>query len=48
MDDFYTKAGSATTTGYFDIIAQKDTKSGSAYIRSRKHITTVETIFLMN
>ena len=48
MDDFYAKAGSETTTGYFDILAEKDNKLGEGYIRSRKHLTAVETVFLMN
>jgi hypothetical protein len=48
MDDFYAKTGSETTTGYFDILAEKDNKLGEGYIRSRKHLTAVETVFLMN
>ncbi len=48
MDDFYAMAGSETTTGYFDILAEKDNKLGEGYIRSRKHLTAVETVFLMN
>lgn len=48
MDNFFTVAGSETTTGYFDILAEKDNKLGEGYIRCRKHLTAVETVFLMN
>jgi hypothetical protein len=32
-------------TGYFDIVFKKDSKTGSGRIRSRVHITTVETLY---
>ncbi len=48
MDDFFSIAGSETTTGYFDILGEKDNKLGEGYIRCRKHLTAVETVFLMN
>lgn len=46
MDNYFSIAGSENTTGYFDIIAKKDNQSGTAYVRCRVHLTTVETIFL--
>jgi hypothetical protein len=48
MDDFFTVAGPETSTGYFDILAEKNNKLGEGYIRCRKHLTAVETVFLMN
>jgi hypothetical protein len=46
MDNYFSAAGSENTTGYFDIIAKKDNQSGTAYVRCRVHLTTVETVFL--
>lgn len=48
MDDYFTQVGGKTATGYFNVIVKKDGKEGSAYVRCRSHITTVETIFLSN
>ena len=47
MDKYFNTSGEATT-GYFDIIVKKDGKEADGYVRCRKHITTVETIFLPN
>lgn len=48
MDQYFNSTGSGNTTGYFDVLASKGVKSGSAYVRCRVHVTAVETIFLMN
>jgi hypothetical protein len=48
MDKYFSNASEDNQTGYFDVIAKDDTKTGSAYVRCRAHLTTVETIFLMN
>lgn len=48
MADYFTSAGEENTTGYFDVLVSKDGKEGEAYVRCRAHITTVETVFLMN
>jgi hypothetical protein len=37
--------GKENPTGYFDIVFKKDSKTGSGRIRSRVHITTVETLY---
>jgi hypothetical protein len=47
MDKYFSKSGEATT-GYFDLIIKKDDKTAEGRVRCRKHITTVETIFLPN
>jgi hypothetical protein len=47
MDKYFNNSG-GETTGYFDIIVKKDAKEGAGYVRCRKHITTVETIFFPN
>lgn len=39
---------SAETVGYFDIIVKKENKEQTGTIRSREHITAVETINLPN
>lgn len=46
MEDFFSKLGKKETTGYFDVLAKKDTNQGSGYIRCRAHITNVLTINL--
>jgi hypothetical protein len=48
MDEYFTSAGESNPTGYFDVLVSKDGKEGTAYVRCRVHITTVETVFLMN
>jgi len=48
MDTYFNAAGEDNGTGYFDVIAKDNTKSGAGYVRCRVHLTTVETIFLMN
>lgn len=48
MDTYFSNAGADNATGYFDVIAKDNTKSGAGYVRCRVHLTTVETIFLMN
>jgi hypothetical protein len=47
MDKYFNTSGDETT-GWFDIIVKKDNKEAAGYIRCRKHITSVETIFLPN
>lgn len=39
---------SAETVGYFDIIVKKENKEQTGYVRSREHITAVETVHLPN
>ena len=48
MDEYFSTSGEDNQTGYFDVIVKKDTKQGTEYVRCRAHITTVETVFLMN
>ena len=48
MNTYFDASGEANSTGYFDVIAKKNTKSGSGYVRCRVHLTTVETVFLLN
>lgn len=48
MDEYFSTAGADNTTGYFDVKVKKNLKEGTAYVRCRVHITTVETVFLMN
>lgn len=46
MDKYFEKT--EETTGYFDLVVKKDTKTADGRVRCREHITTVETIFLPN
>jgi len=46
MDEFFDGLGKDETTGYFDIVAKKDTREGAEYIRCRAHITSVSTVYL--
>jgi len=48
MGTYFSGASEDNQTAYFDVIAKDDTKTGTAYVRCRVHLTTVETIFLMN
>lgn len=48
MDEYFNTSGPDNTTGYFDVLVSKNGKEGTAYVRCRAHITTVETVFLMN
>lgn len=48
MNNYFDTADDANSTGYFDVIAKKNTKSGNGYVRCRAHLTTVETVFLLN
>jgi hypothetical protein len=48
MANYFVKAGEENTVGYFDVIAEKNNKSAQDYVRCRKHITTVETLYLIN
>jgi hypothetical protein len=48
MEPYFAKTGADKSVGYFDVIVKKDGKQGTAYVRCRHHITTVETVFLMN
>lgn len=47
MDSYFNNAG-GETVGYFDVVVKKNGKQGTGYVRCRQHITTVETVFLMN
>jgi hypothetical protein len=46
MDEFAELQGGKNPTGYFDIIARKDNKTGTGRVRVRGHVVTVETVFL--
>lgn len=46
MEEFFSMLGKKETTGYFDVLAKRDTKQGDGYIRCRAHITNVITINL--
>jgi len=46
MEDFFNQLGKKETTGYFDVLAKRDSKQASGYIRCRAHITNVITINL--
>ena len=46
ISEYYTAAGKKIDVGNFDIIIQKDNKSGSGYVRSRSHSVSVETVYL--
>lgn len=46
MEDFFSQLGKKETTGYFDVLAKKDTKEGRGYIRCRAHITNVITVVI--
>jgi hypothetical protein len=48
MDEYFTMAGEGNTTGYFDVIVKSGLKTGTEYVRCRAHITTVQTVYLMN
>ncbi|MBP6089652.1 MAG: hypothetical protein KA521_00235 [Crocinitomicaceae bacterium] len=48
LDSYYSKAGEGNEVAYFDVIAKKNTKQATAYVRCRMHITAVETIFILN
>jgi len=48
MDSYFGAASDTKNPAYFDVIAKDNTKSGNAYVRCRIHLTSVETIFLMN
>lgn len=45
MDSYFNNAG-GETVGYFDVVVKKNGSEGTAYVRCRQHITTVETVFL--
>ncbi len=44
----YFSGASKDDAAYFDVLAKKDGKEGSAYVRCKVHITSVETVFLSN
>ncbi len=48
MDQYFDKLPNSNknTTGYFDIIVNKDTLSGSAYATCKIHVTSVETVII--
>jgi hypothetical protein len=48
MDQYFDKLPSSNknTTGYFDLIVDEDTLSGSAYINCKIHTTSVETVII--
>jgi hypothetical protein len=46
MDTYFDMAGEGNETGYFDVIVKKETVDTAAYVRCRRHLTTVETVYL--
>ena len=46
LADFVDAMDKDQTTGYFNVLAKKDTRNGSDYIRTRAHITTVSTVYV--
>lgn len=46
MDEFFDDLDGDQTTGYFDIVAKKDTREGTEYTKARAHITTVSTVYV--
>jgi len=48
MEEYFTKAGEDNTTGYFDVLVEKNDLEAQEYVRCRVHITTVETVYLPN
>ena len=46
MAPYYDAAEKDQTVAYFDVFVKSDTKIAEGYIRSRKHTTAVESIFL--
>lgn len=48
LDAYYEAAGEDNDIAYFDIIAKKDGKTGKGYVRTKAHITAVETVYLEN
>ncbi len=48
MDPYFSVAGEANKTGYFDIIVKYNNKTAYGYTRAKVHTTAVETIYLPN
>lgn len=46
IGDFVDAMDKDQTTGYFNVLAKKDTRDGTAYVRVRAHITTVNTVYV--
>jgi hypothetical protein len=46
MEPYFSVAGEDNSTAYFDVIAKYNSKKGTSYVRCRKHVTAVETIYL--
>jgi hypothetical protein len=48
MDQYFDKLPNSNknTTGYFDIVVNKDTLSGSTYANCKIHTTSVETVII--
>ena len=46
LSPYYDVADKDQTVAYFDVFVKSDTKIAEGYIRSRKHTTAVESIFL--
>lgn len=46
MDEFFDNLEGDESTGYFDILASKNTSYGTEYVRCRAHIVNVKTVYL--
>ena len=46
MEEFFSALGKKETTGYFDVLAKKNTEEGRGYIRCRARITNVLTVVI--
>ena len=46
LDTYFSSSGTSNFIAYFDVLVKNNLTSGSAYVRCRKNITSVETIFV--
>lgn len=46
MDEFFEPLPKKEKTGYFDILAKRETSQGEGYVRCRAYITSVKTVYL--
>ena len=44
MDSFYEASGKKVHSGYFDVLVKYLNKQATGYVRTKEHITTVQTI----
>jgi hypothetical protein len=48
LEPYFSGSGTGNFIAYFDVIAKNNLKNTTAYVRCRKNITSVETMYLMN